>query len=74
MTNSTIANNQVREHFPSAPKGIVINTTRTTKTTEAPKIVQNVEMNYQKISERERMNWIEQKLSQRSYVSGYKGL
>jgi hypothetical protein len=74
MTNSTIVKKQVKEHFSSAPKGIVISSERITKTQEAQKIVQSAEMINQKNSEIERMYWIEQKLSQRSYVSGYKGL
>ena len=74
MTNSTIAKNQVKEHFPGAPQGIVINSERFSKKTEAPKIVQSEELFNQKNAERERMHWIAQKLSQRSYATGYKGL
>jgi hypothetical protein len=76
MTNSTISTNQVPEHFTSVTQGGVaaINTERTKSTTETPKAVQNREMIGKKSSENERMYWIEQKLSQRSYHSGYKGL
>jgi hypothetical protein len=74
MTNSTISKNQVKEHFTSV-SGIPINPERITKTTEAQKAVQNEELtNQNNNSDKERMYWIEQKLSQRSYVSGYKGL
>jgi hypothetical protein len=74
MTNSTISKNQVKEHFTSV-SGILINPERITKTTEAQKAVQNEELtNQNNNSDRERMFWIEEKLSQRSYVSGYKGL
>lgn len=74
MTNSTITKTQVKEHFSSATKGIVISSERLSKTIESPRPAQAVEVNKQKASERERMYWIEQKLSQRSYTSGYKGL
>jgi hypothetical protein len=75
MTNSTISTNQVQDHFSSVTQSVTtINTERTTNTTETLNAVQNKEMISKKSSERERMYWIEQKLSQRSYHSGYKGL
>ena len=75
MTNSTISTNQVQEHFSSVTQGVTaINKERTTNTTEAPNAVQNREMINKKNPEGDRMYLIEQKLSQRSYHSGYKGL
>lgn len=65
--NSTTLTNQVQEHFSSATQNIVvINSEKASNSTELLKARKNPEA--------ERKHWIEQKLSQRSYVSGYRGL
>jgi hypothetical protein len=74
MTSSTITKNQVQEHFTSTTQDLtVISAERVVNVYESSN-VRNADVTGKKNSEREYNHWIEQKLSQRSYISGYKGL
>jgi hypothetical protein len=73
MTSSTISKNQVQEHFTSTTQDLgMINSELVISKTETLN-VKSADLSIKKNSEREYNYWLEQKLSQRSYVSGYKG-